>query len=72
MGVYMKSNKKRKAFINIIQTVFGTLLMAISIDLFLLPNQLSVGGFSGIGTIGHYLLGIPVGTTVLVLNIPLF
>lgn len=72
MGVYMKSNRKRKAFINIIQTIFGTLLMAISIDLFLLPNQLSVGGFSGIGTIGHYLLGIPVGTTVLILNIPLF
>lgn len=72
MGVYMKSYKKRKAFINIIQTIFGTLLMAISIDLFLLPNQLSVGGFSGIGTIGHYLLGIPVGTTVLALNIPLF
>ena len=62
----MKSKKKRKTIINIFQTVFGTLLMAISTDLFLLPNQLSVGGFSGIGTIVHYLLGIPVGTTVFV------
>lgn len=68
----MKFKKKRKTIINIFQTVFGTLLMAISTDLFLLPNQLSVGGFSGIGTIVHYLLGIPVGTTVFVLNIPLF
>lgn len=62
----------RKATISLLQTMFGTLLMAISIDLFLLPNQLSVGGFSGIGTIGYYLLNIPVGTTTLILNIPLF
>lgn len=78
MGVFMKFKQKRKiinlkkTIINLIQTLFGTFLMAISIDLFLLPNRLSVGGFSGIGTIGYYLLNIPVGTTVLILNIPLF
>lgn len=62
----------RKTSINLLQTLFGTLLMAISVDLFLLPNQLSVGGFSGIGTIAYYLFNIPLGTTVLILNIPLF
>lgn len=78
MGVFMKFKEKRKIvnlrkiIINLIQTILGTLLMAISVDLFLLPNQLSVGGFSGIGTIGYYLLSIPVGTTTLILNIPLF
>lgn len=78
MGVFMRFKQKRKiinlkkTIINLIQTLFGTFLMAISIDLFLLPNRLSVGGFSGIGTIGYYLLNIPVGTTVLILNIPLF
>ena len=78
MGVFMKF-KEKKAIINfkkllksLIQTIFGTLLMAISVDLFLLPNQLSVGGFSGLGTIGFYLFNIPVGTTTLILNIPLF
>lgn len=78
MGVFMNFKQKRrminlrKAIINLMQTMLGTLLMAVSIDLFLLPNQLSVGGFSGIGTIGYYLLNIPVGTTTLILNIPLF
>lgn len=78
MGVFMKFKEKRKIIsikkiaISLIQTIFGTLLMAISVDLFLLPNQLSVGGFSGIGTIGYYLFKIPVGTTTLILNIPLF
>lgn len=62
----------KKIAISLIQTLFGTLFMAISVDLFLLPNQLSVGGFSGVGTIGYYLLSIPVGTTTLILNIPLF
>lgn len=78
MGVFMKFKEKRKIInlkkstTGLIQTLFGTLLMAISVDLFLLPNQLSVGGFSGIGTIGHYLFKMPVGTTVFILNIPLF
>lgn len=62
----------KKITIGLIQTIFGTALMAIAVDLFLLPNQLSVGGFSGIGTIGYYLFNIPVGTTVFILNIPLF
>lgn len=62
----------KKFIINLIQTLFGTAIMAISVDVFLLPNQLSVGGFSGIGTIGYFLFGLPVGTTVFVLNIPLF
>ena len=46
--------------------------MAFGTSLFLLPNQLSAGGFSGLGTITYYLFGIPLGTTTLILNIPLF
>lgn len=78
MGVFMKFKEKRillngkKIIINLLRTIIGTAIMAFAIDLFLLPNQLSVGGFSGIGTIGYYLFNIPIGTTVLILNIPLF
>lgn len=54
------------------QIAIGTALVAVSTSLFLLPNQLSSGGFSGIATIVYYLLEIPLGTTILVLNIPLF
>lgn len=46
--------------------------MALATDMFLVPNKLSTGGFAGLGTIGYYLFNIPVGTLVLVLNIPLF
>lgn len=74
----MDFKKKRKIvkfkyiIIQTIQIIVGTLVMAFGTSLFLLPNQLSSGGFSGLGTITYYLLGIPLGTTTLILNIPLF
>lgn len=51
--------------------IIGCFLMAMGTSLFLLPNQLSSGGFAGISTIVYYLFGLPLGTTMLVLNIPL-
>lgn len=50
---------------------FGCILMAIGVSLFLLPNELSTGGFSGIATIVYYLFKFPLGVTMLILNIPL-
>ena len=55
-----------------IYIIFGTLLMAFATGSILLPNQLSTGGFSGISTILYYLFKFPVGSTMLILNIPLF
>ena len=52
--------------------ILGCFIMACATSFFLLPNQLSSGGFTGLGTISYYLLKIPVGTTIFVLNIPLF
>lgn len=46
--------------------------MAFSTAQFLLPNHLSTGGFSGIATIIYYLWEIPMGTTTILLNLPLF
>ena len=64
--------KFRYFIIQCIQTATGTLVMAIGIALFLLPNQLSSGGFSGIATITYYLFKTPVGLVIIILNIPLF
>ena len=49
----------------------GCFVMACGTSFFLLPNQLSSGGFAGIATISYYLLKIPLGTAMFVLNIPL-
>lgn len=61
-----------KQIIEILGTILGSFVIAIGISLFLLPNQLSSGGIAGIGTIIYYLLKIPMGTTIILLNIPLF
>ena len=62
----------KKFIIQIIETLVGSFIMAIAVSLFLLPNELSSGGFSGIATIIYYIFKIPMGTTILALNIPLF
>lgn len=72
---YIKTKKKlelKKHLVEIMYLVLGCMIMAMGTSLFLLPNQLSTGGFSGIATIFYYLLGFPLGTTILVLNIPFF
>ena len=61
-----------KIIIEIVLTIIGALIMALGVSLFLLPNQLSSGGVAGIATITYYLLKIPMGTMILLINIPLF
>ena len=70
--VKRRTIKLKYLIVQAIQIVIGTAIVAFSTTLFLLPNQLSAGGFSGIATITYYLFKIPLGTTVLILNIPLF
>jgi uncharacterized membrane-anchored protein YitT (DUF2179 family) len=50
----------------------GAALIALGIDLFLVPNKIVAGGVTGIATILHLTLGTPVGLMVFILNVPLF
>lgn len=61
-----------KIIIEIVLTIIGALIMALGVSLFLLPNQLSSGGVAGVATITYYLLKIPMGTMILLINVPLF
>lgn len=62
----------KKFLIDFFAIIAGCTLMSLGIVLFLLPNQLSSGGFSGITTVLYYLFDFKVGTTTLLMNIPLF
>ena len=68
----MNNEKIKKSIIDIIGTIVGSAIMAVGVSSFLLPNQLSSGGFSGVATITYYLLKIPMGAMIMALNIPLF
>lgn len=52
--------------------LIGTAIVAAAFQLFLVPNQIAAGGISGLGIILFHLLRIPVGLTILLLNLPLF
>ena len=65
-------NELREFFFEIIGTILGALIMASAVSFFLLPNELSSGGFSGLATILYYKLKVPMGVTIASLNIPLF
>lgn len=57
---------------NYLGITLGAVLTAIALNMFLIPNKVAAGGVSGFATVLHYLLGLPVGMTMLALNIPLF
>ncbi|AKX93066.1 membrane protein [Moorella thermoacetica] len=62
----------RKAWADYLGITAGTLVTALGLVLFLVPNRIAAGGVSGLATVLHYVFGWPVGLTMLVLNIPLF
>jgi uncharacterized membrane-anchored protein YitT (DUF2179 family) len=61
----------KKYILDFLGIISGCFVMATATSFFLLPNQLSTGGFAGIATIIYYIFNIPVGTVMLILNIPL-
>ena len=58
-----------KFFYQIIVIILGCALAAFGTTNFLLPNQLSSGGFAGIATILYYFFDVQMSITILILNI---
>ncbi len=59
-------------FKQIIGIIVGSLIVAVSINTFILPNRIADGGITGVAIIFYYLAKWDVGLTVFILNIPLF
>jgi uncharacterized membrane-anchored protein YitT (DUF2179 family) len=52
--------------------VFGSLILSVGINFFLVPFNLLDGGIIGIGLIINYIFGIKTGLTNIILSIPIF
>lgn len=48
----------------------GVLLFGVSIDMFLLPGKIVLGGFTGIATLLNILFKLRTGIVILILNVP--
>jgi len=64
----------KPVWLDYLMIVVGTLITALAFNLFILPHEIAPGGVSGIGALVYYVSGrrIPVGVTIIVLNVPLF
>lgn len=62
----------KKFVVEMLGIAAGTLIMAVSMNMFMVPNTLVPGGISGIGVFAYHIFGVPVGLTIIVLNIPVF
>lgn len=62
----------KKKIIRFIWITIGALIMAIAINLFIVPHHLVSGGVTGLSLILQYLTGIKAGVLILIINIPLF
>ncbi|ULG71964.1 YitT family protein [Macrococcus brunensis] len=61
--------EKIKRFLTI---TIGALLMAVALELFLVPNAILDGGIVGISIITSHLIGLPLGLFIFILNLPFF
>jgi uncharacterized membrane-anchored protein YitT (DUF2179 family) len=57
--------------LDVVLIALGALLNAVTINVFLLPNDIVAGGVTGLAVIGTLSLGIPFSVGLLVLNLPL-
>ena len=65
----IRDNEPLFSWLNII---FGCFIAASAYPLFMTPHNIAPGGLTGVAIILNYLFHVPVGTTSLVLGIPLF
>jgi len=61
----------KDSFQKIVLIIFGSFILSVAVNLFIIPNKLLSGGLSGIGLMLQYIFNIPMGITILILNIPL-
>lgn len=67
-----RSTPKKVVFVRLLMIAIGAILMAIGLELFLVPNQILDGGVVGVSIIISHLTGVRLGVFIFVLNIPFF
>ena len=67
MNIFKKEKIMRAFYI-----IAGNLVYALGLNLFFVGNNIAAGKFGGIATIINYLVSVPIGTIIILMNIPVF
>lgn len=65
-------NKLQRNIIQYFGIILGAMLLAISYSWFLVPYKIAPGGVGGLAQIMYHIFDLPIGFSMLLLNIPLF
>jgi uncharacterized membrane-anchored protein YitT (DUF2179 family) len=65
---WVKQLLPKKLLLAWIGITVGSLIVALALDIFLVPNRIAAGGVTGLATIFFYVLQIPISWTIMVLN----
>ena len=63
--------KLRTLMIDFVVMLAGSVIYAVSVDVFTAPNEIAPGGVTGIATVLYFLFRTPIGTMYFILNVPL-
>lgn len=66
-----QTHNAQQTVLDLLAYAAGGALYAAAVRVFLAPNDILLGGFTGISTVLHHLFGTPIGTVVFLLNVPL-
>ncbi|MBI4857968.1 MAG: YitT family protein [Acetobacterium woodii] len=65
-----KKNHVKREILRFIFLFIGSIIAAVGLEIFLVPNNIIDGGIIGISIIASYLTGLPLGAFIIVLNLP--
>lgn len=60
----------KKIIVDILYFFAGAIIYSVSVNVFLSPNGISPGGFTGVAAVINHITNIPTGTMLFVFNIP--
>lgn len=70
-GVFLSFFQKYKQVTDWLCYLAGSLLYAVSVNVFSVPNAIAPGGATGVATMLHAVWGLPIGTGIILINVPL-
>lgn len=66
---WVKQLLKKKLLLAWVGITVGSLIIALALDIFLVPNRIAAGGVTGLATIFFYVFRIPISWTIMILNV---
>ena len=62
--------KVKKIIVDILYFFTGAIIYSVSVNMFLSPNGISPGGFTGVAAVINHITNIPTGAMLFAFNIP--